>query len=107
LRAFSTPLAAALILASGLARTAWLALCVSLLLRWLVAWSVSGYTHDRESQRWLFWLPMRDLLTALIWFVGLFGRHVTWRGETYSLDPDGRIRVQVRAAKASLGERQP
>jgi ceramide glucosyltransferase len=104
---FSTPLAAALVLASGLARTAWLVLCVSLLVRWLVAWLVSGHTDDRESQHWLFWLPMRDMLTALIWFTGLFGRRVTWRGEMYSLDPDGRIRPLVPSAEPSLEEGQP
>ena len=104
---FSTPLTVALLLASGGTPLAWLALCVSVALRWLVAWLVSGHTHDRAARRWLFLLPMRDMLTAVIWFFGLFGRRVTWRGETYVLDPDGRFRPLRPAAKPSLEEGQP
>lgn len=104
---FSTPLAAVLLGVSAGAELAWLALCVSVALRWLVAWLVSGHTHDREARRWLFWLPIRDMLTALLWAYGLFGRRVTWRGETYILDPDGRFRPLRPAAKPSLEEGQP
>jgi hypothetical protein len=41
------------------------------------------------------------MLTVLIWIAGLFGRHVTWRGKTYVLDADGRIRPLVPSAKPS------
>jgi ceramide glucosyltransferase len=104
---FSIPLSAVLLVASAGAELAWLALVISVALRWLVAWVVSGHTRDGESRRWLFWLPMRDMLTALIWLYGLFGRRVTWRGETYVLDPDGRFRPLRPVAKPSLEEGQP
>lgn len=86
---FSTPLAAILVLVGDFAPLAWLALIISLLLRWLVAWLVTGYTNNQPVRRWLIWLPVRDMLSALVWCVGAVGRHVTWRGERYVLYADG------------------
>jgi len=40
---------------------------------------------------WLL-IPVRDLLTALAWAVGLVGKTVTWRGRILTLDEEGRIR---------------
>jgi len=40
---------------------------------------------------WLIWLPMRDMLTALVWVAGGLGRRVAWRGEEFALQPDGRL----------------
>jgi ceramide glucosyltransferase len=101
---FSTPLSCTLLLASGFGQAAWLALCVSMALRWLVAWLVSGHTGDQEARHWLFWLPVRDLLTTLVWVFGLFGRRVTWRGETYLVDRVGRIHPLLPAGQPSLGK---
>lgn len=40
----------------------------------------------------LFWLiPVRDLFSAAVWAVGLFGNTVIWRGRRLHLDRDGRI----------------
>lgn len=91
LRTFSTPLAAALLLLSGLTPTAWQALTLSVCLRWVVAWLVTGYTRDLETRRWLMWLPVRDMLSALVWLAGGFGRRVIWRGEEFVLVDEGRM----------------
>ncbi len=88
---FSTPLALLLLLLSGFAPLGWLALAVSLLLRWLVAWSVTAYTGNHEARRWLIWLPVRDLLSIVTWCVGGLGRHIVWRGERFVLQADGRM----------------
>jgi ceramide glucosyltransferase len=88
---FSTPLAATLTLVTGFQPSGWQALGVSVLLRWLIAWQITGYTGDRESRRWLAWLPVRDMLSAAVWCVGMVGRRVTWRGETFIVYPDGRM----------------
>lgn len=88
---FSMLWAALLVLASGSTWQAWLVFGIAMAWRWLVAWLVSGHTKDRESRRWLFWLPMRDMLTVLIWLAALFGRHVAWRGQRYRLNRDGRM----------------
>jgi len=88
---FSTPLAATLALASGFSPLGRWALLISVLVRWLVAWLVTGYTGDQTARRWLIWLPLRDMLSALVWCAGGLGRSVTWRGEKFRLLPDGRM----------------
>lgn len=88
---FSTPLAAVLLVVSGFTPLAWRALAFSLCLRWIVAWFVTGYTRDLETRRWLVWLPIRDMLSALVWLAGSFGRRVVWRGEEFILVDGGRM----------------
>ena len=40
----------------------------------------------------LLWLvPLRDVFSAVVWAVGLFGAHVDWGGRKFHLDRDGRI----------------
>jgi len=40
----------------------------------------------------MFWaIPLRDLFGVAVWFAGLFGRTVIWRGQRLVLDPQGRI----------------
>lgn len=88
---YSTPLALALAVLAHFARPEMTILLVSLLLRWLVAWAVSGYAGDLEVRRGILWLPVRDVLSAAVWLVGGVGRHVTWRGEKFRLHADGRM----------------
>lgn len=67
-------------------------LAASLLLRWAVAWLISGRTGDEEARRWWVWLPVRDLLSALTWCAGSLGRRIVWRDEEFILQPDGKMR---------------
>jgi ceramide glucosyltransferase len=91
LLSFSTPLAFTTLLISAFSHLGWWALVTSLTLRWTVGWLIAGNTDDQEGRRWLFWLPVRDMLSALIWCAGFFGRRVTWRGEQFVLRSDGRL----------------
>lgn len=102
---FSTPLALALVLVSGGSALAWRMLVISVFLRWLVAWLVSGCTEDQETRRWLIWLPVRDMLSSLVWLVGGLGRRVAWRGEEFIVEHDGRLRPLPPAAGQVVGER--
>lgn len=88
---FTTPLAVALVLVTGFAGPAISALVASVVLRWLVGWLVTGFTGDIEARRAMFWLPLRDMLTVLVWSAGAVGRRVVWRGEEFLLLPDGRM----------------
>jgi ceramide glucosyltransferase len=88
---FSTPLALVLLLISGFEVAGWLALGLSLSLRWLIAWQISGYTGDFTARRSLIWLPVRDTLSATVWCAGGVGRQVVWRGERFVLQGDGRM----------------
>jgi hypothetical protein len=49
-------------------------------------------------RRWLAWLPLRDLLSAVIWFAGVAGGSVMWRGERYRVHPNGRLKPSERNA---------
>ncbi len=89
---FSTPLAALLLVLTGFAPLAWLVFAISIALRWLIAWLVAGYVGDQPVRRWLIWLPIRDMLSALVWLFGAVGHHICWRGERYVLQSDGRLR---------------
>jgi hypothetical protein len=47
----------------------------------------------------MLWLPLRDLLTAAVWFAGAIGRRVVWRGETFLLQADGKLSPLPEAAE--------
>jgi ceramide glucosyltransferase len=102
---FSTPLALTLLMVSGFAAIGWLALAISLLLRWAVAWWVTGYSGDWETRRWLIWLPLRDVSSAVVWCTGIVGRSIYWRGEQFALKSDGRMQPRPSSAERSFGER--
>jgi ceramide glucosyltransferase len=101
---FSTPLALVLVCLSHFTEPALMVLLTSVLLRWLIAWAVSGYAGDREVRRGILWLPVRDLLSAAVWLAGLAGRHVIWRGEKFVLHSDGRMEpVHAQAGVSEEG----
>ena len=41
--------------------------------------------QDRQVTSWLALLPLRDLVAALVWFIGFWGHTVTWRGKVFEL----------------------
>lgn len=102
---FSTPLALALLLCSGFALIGWQILTISLMVRWVVAWLVTGYTGDWETRRWLLWLPVRDVLSVLTWCAGGLGRHIVWRGQEYVLQRGGRMKPLPPPSERSVWER--
>jgi ceramide glucosyltransferase len=89
---FTTPLASALAVLTGFAPSAQQVLGASMVLRWFVAYWISGITNDKTSRRCLAWLPVRDFLSFLVWVAGALGKRVTWRGEEFVLGHDGRMR---------------
>lgn len=88
---FSVPLALLWFVSSGFTPLAFDALVISLLLRWWVAWSISGWNGNTELRRWLVFLPIQDCISALVWSAGLLGSQVIWRGQRVRVLEDGRI----------------
>lgn len=91
--AFSLALATAVTI---LGRSApWTAgvLATSLLIRWGVAWLVSGYTEDSVLRRSILFLPLSDIFAFFVWCRGGLGRLVVWRGQRFELTSDGRLRI--------------
>jgi len=100
---FSLVLSIILVFASRFSRPALLLLFASLLLRWSVAWAISTWTDNHALRRWMILLPVQDLLSALVWALGLAGSQVVWRGERYQILEDGRLAPEEAPATHSLG----
>jgi ceramide glucosyltransferase len=88
---FHVPMALALMVVSDASTLASQVLVTSLLFRWLTSWLIIARIGDIESQRWLIWLPVRDLLSVIVWFTGAFSHRVKWRGDTFLVSSDGRM----------------
>lgn len=98
---FSTPLSTLLLIFSDFSPLAWQFLVISLSLRWILTWLIFEYTQNQPIRKWLLWLPLRDMLSALVWCVGAIGKTVEWRGNFYSLTTDGRLELR-KATKRSI-----
>ncbi|NLG83943.1 MAG: glycosyltransferase [Firmicutes bacterium] len=99
---FSTPWALVFCLGYGGEFPGWAVLVASLLCRWWVARGAADCLGDRTTRANLFWLPLRDLLTAVVWVAGLWGRRVVWRGESFRLHRDGRMESELSSADRCL-----
>jgi len=49
------------------------------------------YLHDQLFPRWLWLLPVRDLLSFVKWVLSFFGNCVQWRGHRYRILPGGKM----------------
>ncbi len=69
-----------------------LLLGTTLSLRLAMAWliGVQGL-HDRVLQKYIWLLPLRDLVGFGMWCLGLVGKHVEWRGQVFEIVDDGKI----------------
>lgn len=83
---------AALLLGSGFSVATLVAMALLCLIRSLVALRFSRvYVKDGLLPRYLWLLPLRDLLYSATWALSFLGNRVSWRGERYLLQPGGRI----------------
>jgi ceramide glucosyltransferase len=64
--------------------------------RWFMAWVIGVHWIKDSILRKNFWLlPVRDLISFLIWLLSLQGRIVEWRGTRFKLVTDGKI-VEIK-----------
>jgi ceramide glucosyltransferase len=76
----------------ALAAGAWWVAAAALALRMIAGmWIGAAVLRDRNTLRYFWTIPLRDLFGFAIWLAGLFGDTVVWRGLTLRLRPDGRI----------------
>ncbi len=74
------------LLTSRAALWAWAACVITLFLRYAVAFVVAGSVlEDRQSLRFSWLIPLRDLLAVAVWILSLAGHTVTWRGDRFYL----------------------
>jgi ceramide glucosyltransferase len=76
------------------ARWAWEVLAVTLLLRFAVALGVGRVAlRDLQVSKYLWLLPLRDLVAIVVWMASLFGHTVSWRGARFQLKNGKLIRL--------------
>ncbi len=49
------------------------------------------FVRDGLFPRWLWLLPLRDMLSFFTWALSFLGNHVEWRGSRFVLKPGGRL----------------
>jgi len=49
------------------------------------------FTRDNLFPRWLWLLPLRDMLAFICWVLSFLGNRVEWRGTRFRLKPGGRL----------------
>jgi ceramide glucosyltransferase len=82
----------ALLVVAGFSAASIGAVAALYLLRSLVALLFSRvYVQDTILPRYLWLLPLRDMLYSGTWALSFLGRRVCWRGTRYDLLPGGRI----------------
>jgi ceramide glucosyltransferase len=82
------------VLASRAALWSWAVLAVTALLRLAVALAVgNGVLQDRRLLRYLWLLPVRDLVAVAVWIASFAGHTVTWRGDRFELKNGRLIRI--------------
>lgn len=86
------PMALLALLVSGFSAAGAVAALLLYLVRGSVALTFSRrYLRDGIFPRWLWLLPLRDLLAFATWALAFAGQRVRWRGHLYRLLAGGRI----------------
>jgi ceramide glucosyltransferase len=86
--------------ASGGALWSWGTLASTVFLRFAVALAVgSKVLRDRQVLRYVWMIPLRDLVAVVVWIVSLGGHTVTWRGDQFKLRDGKLTRVDSQSAE--------
>jgi len=92
---YGTALAILLVAVDGGSIFSLILLAITLVIRLSMAWVIGVKWLGDGLLREYFWLvPMRDLLSFLIWCISWVGRRVEWRGRQYEVARNGTM-IQV------------
>lgn len=58
----------------------------------VTSWFSQRYVGDRLLPRWVWLLPLRDLLAFVTWLLAFAGNRVNWRGYCFQIQPDGKLK---------------
>jgi ceramide glucosyltransferase len=87
-----TSAALLLILAAGGSALGWSIALSTIGIRLGAGWFLAEQClHDRSIRRFLWLVPIRDLLGTLLWLTSFFGDTVVWRGRRFRIGAGGRI----------------
>jgi ceramide glucosyltransferase len=73
-------------------RPAWLLLAATVALRLFEVWTIAvRRLRDQAARRFLWMVPVRDVISFGLWIAGFFGNRIAWRGERFRLGRGGRL----------------
>jgi len=88
---FLLPWALLTLVSSKGAPWAWGLFALACAVRLLTALVIGGgVLHDRQVKRWIWLIPLRDVVAVLVWLGSFAGRSVVWRGDYFYLK-DGKL----------------
>jgi len=74
-----------------------LLLAATLVVRLAMGWLIGVYwLQDKILKKYFWLLPVRDVLSFLIWCSSWVGRRVEWRGKLFEVKRDGKM-IRVRS----------
>lgn len=77
-------------------------LASTLVIRLTMGWMIGvHWLGDRTLKKYFWLVPVRDLLSFLIWCLSWVGKRVEWRGRLFEVARDGKM-IQVAGARAGL-----
>ena len=77
---------------SGGSRWGWIGVAIALTSRMILAWVVAVWgLRDQTALKFLWLVPIRDLLSFGIWLYSWFSNSMNWRGRNLKLDRDGKL----------------
>lgn len=101
---YGTALAVLTVVVDGASKFSLALLAVTLIARLAMGWLIGvHWLHDRILKRNFWLLPLRDLLSFVIWCFSWIGKRVEWRGRLFEVARDGKM-VQVGGALAGESE---
>ena len=88
-----TPFALLYLFAAGFAPAGWAVLAAELLLRYSQAVFIEArYVKAPGVMKYVWLLPLRDVLGFMLWAWSFAGSRVSWRGEKFVIGPDGKMK---------------
>lgn len=82
------------VIVSGASVFSWWLLAITFFLRFLASWVIGVRGLKDPVLKNYFWLvPIREILSSIIWLISLFGKTVEWRGKSLQLLKDGRVKI--------------
>jgi ceramide glucosyltransferase len=92
---YGTALALINVAVAGASRLSLTLLALTLIVRMAMGWVIGvRCLGDKILKKHFYLLPVRDVLSFLIWCISWFGRRVEWRGRVFEVKKDGTM-VQV------------
>jgi ceramide glucosyltransferase len=81
-----------LLIFSNASILSWEILCITWIMRLLMAWVIGvQILNDLAARKYLLLVPLRDIITFVIWCYGFFGNIIDWRGQRMRLTKEGKL----------------